>query len=53
MQVYFKLLVLALYLTIYLQVKYSTKPMLDAEMVVYSTLVFIYKQTASIKDNII
>ena len=52
-QVYLKLLVLTLHLTIYLQVKYSIKFTLNAEMVVYSTLVLTYKYTTLIRDNII
>ena len=40
-------------LAIYLRVKYSTKPTLNAKVVVYSTLVLAYKYATSIKDNII
>ena len=52
-QVYLKLLVLAFYLTIYLWVKCGTEFTLNAEMVVYSTLVLAYKYTTFIKDDII
>ena len=52
-QVCLKLLVLAFHLTICLQVKYNTEFTLNAEMVIYNTLVFIYKYATPIKDNII
>ena len=52
-QVYLKLLVLAFRLTIYLQVKYGAKLTLNAEMVVYGTLVLAYKHATPIRDNII
>ena len=52
-QVYLKLLVLVFYLTICLQVECSTKLILNTEIVVYSTLVLIYKYTTPIRDNII
>jgi hypothetical protein len=40
-------------LTIYLRVEYSTKFILNAEIVVYSALVLAYKYTTPIRDNII
>jgi len=39
--------------TIYLQVKYSAKLTLNAEIVAYSTLVLTYKHATPIRDNII
>ena len=53
MQVCLKLLVLVLCLTIYLWVKYNAKLTQDAEVVIYSTLVLIYKHATFIRDNII
>ena len=53
MQVCLKLLVLAFHLTVYLQVEYGTKFILNIEVVVYSTLVLIYKHATPIRDNII
>ena len=52
-QVYLKLLVLTLRLTIYLQVECGTKFTLNAEIVVYGALVLACKYTAPIRDNII
>ena len=52
-QVYLKLLVLTLRLTIYLRVEYGAKFILNAEIVVYSALVLAYKYTTPIRDNII
>ena len=40
-------------LTIYLQVKYNTKFILNVEIVIYSALVLAYKYTTPIRDNII
>jgi len=42
-----------LYLSIYLQVKYNIKFILNAEIVIYNALVLAYKYTTPIKDNII
>jgi len=42
-----------LYLTIYLQVEYSAKFMLNVEMIVYSALLLAYKYTTPIRDDII
>ena len=53
MQVYLKLLVLAFYLTIYLQMECSTKLILNVEIVVYSTLVLTCEYATPIRDNII
>ena len=53
MQVCFKLLVLAFYLTIYLQVECSTKLIQNTKVVVHSALILTYKHVTPIKDNII
>ena len=53
MQVCLKLLVLAFCLTIYLRVECGAKLTQNAEVVVYSTLVFTYKHATPIGDDII
>jgi len=53
MQIYFKLLILAFYLTIYLQIKYGIKLTLNMEVVAYNTLVLACKHATFIKNNII
>ena len=52
-QVYLKLLVLALCLTICLRVKCGTKLMQNTEVVVYGALVLACEYTTPIKDDII
>jgi len=52
-QVYLKLLVLTLHLTICLRVECGIKFMLNVEIVTYSAPVLAYKYTTPIKDNII